>query len=156
MAPVAAKKNIKTGNVNMNAKDKLHQVQQSNSNISLMLYLHREELRKRKPNLLRKAYMKLQLTHELITKTVRDADKCTSEDLHNINRETVYKNKLRLKINRVKQYHAEKDQKHLRQQLKQHFPQEKQQTQQLLPVQQNRNEEKTMSAKVNKIRRKLF
>lgn len=162
MAPVAANNNINRGN----AKDKLHQVQQSNSDISFMLYLHREELRKRKPNFMRKACIKLQLTDQLITKTARNADKCSADDLDNMSRETIFKNKLRRHIARVKYYHAEKDQKQLRQQLKQHLPQEKQQTQklkqhlpqdqQLLPAQQNRNEEKAMPAELNKIRRKLF
>lgn len=158
MAPVAAHNNINRGN----AKDKLHQVQQSHSDISFMLYLHREELRKRKPNFMRKACIKLQLTNELITKNARNADKCSTDDLHSISRQTIFKNKLRRQIARFKYYHAEKDQKQLRQQLKQHLPQKKQQElKQHLPqeqqqTQQNRNEEKEMPAELNKIRRKLF
>lgn len=178
MAPVAATSNINGGNAN----NKLHQVQQSNSDISCMLFLHREELRKKKPSFMSKAYTRLQLTHGLITKTVRNVAKFSRDDLDNIKREIVFKNKLRKQISRVKHYRAEKHQKQLKQQhekyllqqqqkplllplqeQKQTFPIQQQnqplpiqQEQQHLPLQQNPSETTEFSAKVNKLRRRLF
>lgn len=67
---------------------------QKPGSFSYALYLHREELRKRKISATRISRTKLLLTHELITKTVMNINKCSPDDLQMLSRETVFKKNL--------------------------------------------------------------
>ncbi|KAM7356304.1 uncharacterized protein ACRADG_002108 [Cochliomyia hominivorax] len=78
------------------------QQQQQQPGFSYILYLHREELRKRKSSFMRISHTKFQLTHELITKTVRNIHKCSPDDLQILSRETIFKKNLRRQIARMK------------------------------------------------------
>lgn len=165
MAPQSTKNSSSRSNTNYIAKNKLHRVQQRKPNLAYMLYKHREELRKSKPNFMFKAYSKLQLTHELITKTVQNPNASSPDDAYSICRGNVFKNKLKQQIARAKCYHKEKYQKQIKQLLKQYLPKQTQQKQrqsphqhqmQPLTVQQNSNDASNFSDKVNKLKRKLF
>lgn len=98
--------------------------QQQQPGFSYILYLHREELRKRKASFMRISSTKFQLTHELITKTVQNIHKCSSDDLQILSRETIFKKNLRRQIARMKyhqlmqmaKYHKEQNNKFHQQQ----------------------------------------
>lgn len=59
------------------------------------LYLHREELRRRKaPHSARSSMTKIQLTNELIARTKQNINACSFEDLEILARETLFKKNL--------------------------------------------------------------
>ncbi|XP_017839998.1 uncharacterized protein LOC108597890 [Drosophila busckii] len=58
------------------------------------LYLHREELRRRKAHSARASVTKIHLTSELIAKTKQNILNCSSEDLQILARETIFKKSL--------------------------------------------------------------
>lgn len=59
------------------------------------LYLHREELRRRKaPHSARTSMTKIQLTNELIARTKQNINACSFEDLEILARETLFKKNL--------------------------------------------------------------
>ncbi|XP_058987300.1 uncharacterized protein LOC131806708 [Musca domestica] len=74
------------------------------SNLSYILYLHCEELRQRRMSMMRVSQTKLMLTHELITNTIQNIDKCSAEDLQSLSRETVFKNNLHRHIARQRHH----------------------------------------------------
>ncbi|XP_075163828.1 uncharacterized protein LOC142236499 [Haematobia irritans] len=67
---------------------------QKKDSINYALYLHCEELRKRRTNSSRVSRTKLLLTHELISKTVKNIEGCTAHDLLVLSRETIFKKNL--------------------------------------------------------------
>ncbi|XP_030566947.1 uncharacterized protein LOC115766989 [Drosophila novamexicana] len=58
------------------------------------LYLHREELRRRKAHSARASATKIQLTSELIARTKQNIRVCSFEDLEILARETIFKKSL--------------------------------------------------------------
>lgn len=58
------------------------------------LYLHREELRRRKLHSVRSSATKIQLTNELIARTKQNIRECSDEDLEILARETIFKKSL--------------------------------------------------------------
>ncbi|XP_073840216.1 uncharacterized protein [Musca autumnalis] len=100
---------------------------QKPGSFSYALYLHREELRKRRTSSTRVSRTKFLLTHELITKTMRNINKCSAEDLENLNRQAVFKKNL---------YHQliqQRQSQHSEAQKMQQQPQQLQRQQQSLP-----------------------
>lgn len=102
---------------------------QKPASINYALYLHREELRKRRISKARVSRTKFLLTHELINKTVRNINNCTAEDLQYLNRQAIFKKNLYRQLvqqkstpnteaQRMQQQQAEQ-QRHLQQQRKQ-------------------------------------
>ncbi|XP_046808709.1 uncharacterized protein LOC111687570 [Lucilia cuprina] len=91
-------------------------LQQPQLGVSYMLYLHREELRKRKSSCMRISRTKFQLTHELITKTVKNIHKCSPDDLQILSRETIFKKNLRRQIARMKYHQLLQNAKYQKQQ----------------------------------------
>lgn len=69
-------------------------------NFTYALFLHREELRKSQVSSMRAACTKLLLTQELITKTVKNINKCSRDDLQILSRETIFKKNLHREIAR--------------------------------------------------------
>ncbi|XP_013115157.1 uncharacterized protein LOC106092778 [Stomoxys calcitrans] len=76
------------------------------SSISYTLFLYREELKRRQVSFKRLSRTKISLTDKLITKSVRNLEKCTTEDLRAINQELLFKKKLKHQIKRI--YNLEK------------------------------------------------
>ncbi|XP_037817902.1 uncharacterized protein LOC119607864 [Lucilia sericata] len=75
----------------------------SKTTISYTLFLYREELRRTQSRFTRLNRTKISLTDKLISKSVRNLEKCSIEDLHAINRELLFKKKLKYQIQRSKQ-----------------------------------------------------
>ncbi|KAM7357143.1 uncharacterized protein ACRADG_002635 [Cochliomyia hominivorax] len=75
----------------------------SKSTVSYTLFLYREELRRSQSCSMRLNRTKISLTDKLISKSVRNLEKCSMEDLRAINREILFKKKLKYQIKRVKQ-----------------------------------------------------
>ncbi|XP_061395077.1 uncharacterized protein LOC133330683 [Musca vetustissima] len=73
-------------------------------NLNYALYLHREELQRRRMSKMRVSQTKLMLTHELITNTIKNIDKCSADDLQSLSRETVFKNNLQRHIARQRHH----------------------------------------------------
>ena len=65
-----------------------------NLNIVYSLFVYREELRKRKSSFLRLSRTKLLLTNGLISKTVKNINDCSADDLEALNREIIFKKQL--------------------------------------------------------------
>lgn len=70
--------------------------------LTYTLFLHHEELRKRRCSSMRISRTKFQLTHELITKTIKNIHKCSANDLQALSRETIFKKNLRRQIARMR------------------------------------------------------
>lgn len=98
MAPILTKSNSTKSHLNkIQPPPRLH--------VSYMLYLHRQELKKKNTVFIRKACTKLQLTQELITNTVKNVHKCTPNDLQILSRETIFKKNLARQIASMKYLH---------------------------------------------------
>ncbi|XP_061402554.1 putative uncharacterized protein DDB_G0288537 [Musca vetustissima] len=76
---------------------------QKSGSFNYALFLHREELRKRRSSSSRVSRTKFLLTHELINKTVRNITKCSAEDLQNLNRQAIFKKNLYQQLVQQKQ-----------------------------------------------------
>lgn len=117
-----------SSNISNTATATNHHFQPQEPPISYILYLHREELRKRKASCMRISRTKFQLTHELITKTVKNIHKCSADDLQILSRETIFKKNLRRQIARMRHFQYMQMIKHQQQQnekfQKQQRPQE--------------------------------
>ncbi|XP_017863813.1 PREDICTED: uncharacterized protein LOC108614279 [Drosophila arizonae] len=70
------------------------QQQHAAASTAYALYLHREELRRRKLHSVRTSATKIQLTNELIARTKQNIRECSDEDLEILARETVFKKSL--------------------------------------------------------------
>ncbi|XP_058983404.1 uncharacterized protein LOC131804480 [Musca domestica] len=68
------------------------------------LYLHREELRRSRSSVGVKR-TKLLLTQELISKTIKNINKCSADDLQILSRETIFKKNLHREIARQRHRH---------------------------------------------------
>lgn len=101
---LSATTNSATKSMHQQLQSLNHQQQQQQPGFSYILYLHREELRKRKSSFMRISRTKFQLTHELITKTVKNIHKCSPDDLQILSRETIFKKNLRRQIARMKHH----------------------------------------------------
>ncbi|KAM7355815.1 uncharacterized protein ACRADG_001763 [Cochliomyia hominivorax] len=75
----------------------------SKSTVSYTLFLYREELRRSQTRFVSLSRTKISLTDKLISKSVRNLEKCSMEDLRAINREILFKKKLKYQMQRVKQ-----------------------------------------------------
>ncbi|XP_037817904.1 uncharacterized protein LOC119607866 [Lucilia sericata] len=75
----------------------------SKTTVSYTLFLYREELRRSQSRFTQLNRTKISLTDKLIAKSVRNLEKCYIEDLHAINREILFKKKLKYQIQRSKQ-----------------------------------------------------
>lgn len=76
--------------------------QNETTSISYMLFLYREELRRFNARFLKLSTMKIDITQELISKTVQNIAQCSVEDLEYLSREMVFKRKLRNQVQRMK------------------------------------------------------
>ncbi|XP_037817871.1 uncharacterized protein LOC119607835 [Lucilia sericata] len=76
---------------------------ESKTTVSYTLFLYREELRRSQCRYKTLNRTKLSLTDKLITKSVRNLKKCSMSDLQVINRELVFKNKLKQQLKRIRQ-----------------------------------------------------
>lgn len=76
------------------------------STVSYTLFLYREELRRSQTRFMRLNRTKISLTDKLISKSVRNLEKCSTEDLQAINRELMFKKKLKYQMQRIR--HLEK------------------------------------------------
>ncbi|XP_030373398.1 uncharacterized protein LOC115623267 [Scaptodrosophila lebanonensis] len=79
-------------NKNQNQKD--NSAPRQSPTAAYALYLHREELRRRKIHSARTSMTKIQLTNELISKTKQNISICSNEDLQILARETLFKKNL--------------------------------------------------------------
>ncbi|XP_017840049.1 uncharacterized protein LOC108597944, partial [Drosophila busckii] len=70
--------------------------------VSYHLFLYREELARRNARQLRLSRTKIEITDELISSTVRNLKTCSIEDLKAVNRELVFKRKLRRNVSKLK------------------------------------------------------
>ncbi|XP_061400292.1 uncharacterized protein LOC133336014 [Musca vetustissima] len=75
----------------------------SQPSISYTLFLYREELKRTKASFKRLNRTKISLTDKLISKSVRNLEKCSTEDLRVINRELLFKKKLKYQMQRIRQ-----------------------------------------------------
>ena len=73
------------------------------TSVSYTLFLYREELRRSQCSFKRLNRTKISLTDKLIKKSVRNLEKCSMEDLHAINREILFKKKLKYQMQRSRQ-----------------------------------------------------
>ncbi|XP_046808244.1 uncharacterized protein LOC124420162 [Lucilia cuprina] len=74
----------------------------SKSTVSYTLFLYREELRRNQTRYIRLNRTKISLTDKLISTSVRNLEKCSMEDLHAINREILFKKKLKYQVQRIR------------------------------------------------------
>ncbi|XP_050742661.1 uncharacterized protein LOC108035193 [Drosophila biarmipes] len=79
--------------------------------VSYHLFLYRVELARRNARQLRLSRTKIEITDELISNTVRNLKTCSMDDLKAVNRELLFKRKLRSNVSKLK-----KEAKHHRQQ----------------------------------------
>ncbi|XP_017863980.1 PREDICTED: uncharacterized protein LOC108614386 [Drosophila arizonae] len=75
---------------------------QSKPTVSYHLFLYREELARRQRRLLRLSRTKIEITDELISKTVRNIKSCSMDDLKAVNRELLFKRKLRHNVSKLR------------------------------------------------------
>ena len=73
------------------------------TSVSYTLFLYREELRRSQCSLKRLNRTKISLTDKLIKKSVRNLEKWSMEDLQAINREILFKKKLKYQMQRSRQ-----------------------------------------------------
>ncbi|XP_013115817.2 uncharacterized protein LOC106093311 [Stomoxys calcitrans] len=81
---------------------------QKKDSVNYALFLHREELRKRRASASRVSRTKLLLTHELISKTLKNIDKCSPMDLLILGRETIFKKNLLRQMTHERQHQQSK------------------------------------------------
>ncbi|XP_016926238.3 uncharacterized protein [Drosophila suzukii] len=70
--------------------------------VSYHLFLYRLELARRNARQLRLSRTKIEITDELISKTVRNLKTCSMDDLKAVNRELLFKRKLRSNVSKLK------------------------------------------------------
>ncbi|KAH8295768.1 hypothetical protein KR018_008265 [Drosophila ironensis] len=70
--------------------------------VSYHLFMYRVELARRNARLLRLSRTKIEITDELISKTVRNLKTCSMDDLKAVNRELLFKRKLRNNVSKLK------------------------------------------------------
>ncbi|XP_030372373.1 uncharacterized protein LOC115622547 [Scaptodrosophila lebanonensis] len=63
--------------------------------VSYHLFMYRSELARRNARQLRLSATKIEITEELISRTVRNIKTCSVDDLKAVNRELLFKRKLR-------------------------------------------------------------
>ncbi|EDW58258.1 uncharacterized protein [Drosophila virilis] len=70
--------------------------------VSYHLFLYREELARRNARQLRLSRTKIEITDELISRTVRNIKSCSMDDLKAVNRELMFKRKLRHNVSKLR------------------------------------------------------
>lgn len=70
--------------------------------VSYQIYLYREELSRRNARQLRLSRTKIEITDELISRTVKNIKTCSMDDLKAVNRELVFKRKLSKNVSKLK------------------------------------------------------
>lgn len=75
----------------------------SQNSISYTLFLYREQLKRGKASMRHLNRTKISLTDKLISKSVRNLEQCTTEDLRTINRELLFKKKLKYQMQKISQ-----------------------------------------------------
>ncbi|XP_017028412.1 uncharacterized protein [Drosophila kikkawai] len=70
--------------------------------VTYHLFLYRSELARRNARQLRLSRTKIEITDELISKTVRNLKTCSMDDLKAVNRELLFKRKLRHNVSKLK------------------------------------------------------
>ncbi|XP_043646828.1 uncharacterized protein LOC122615785 [Drosophila teissieri] len=70
--------------------------------VSYHLFLYRVELARRNARQLRLSRTKIEITDELISNTVRNLKTCSMDDLKAVNRELLFKRKLRSNVSKLK------------------------------------------------------
>ncbi|KAH8242203.1 hypothetical protein KR026_007930 [Drosophila bipectinata] len=70
--------------------------------VTYHLFMYRVELARRNARLLRLSRTKIEITDELISKTVRNIKTCSMDDLKAVNRELMFKRKLRNNVSKLK------------------------------------------------------
>ncbi|XP_037949702.1 uncharacterized protein LOC119680831 [Teleopsis dalmanni] len=70
-----------------------------NITVGYAIFLHKNELNRRKKNYIRRSASKIKLTDGLISNVKRNIKYCTPDDLVTMSRETIYKKKLDKSVN---------------------------------------------------------
>ncbi|XP_016972029.1 uncharacterized protein LOC108039509 [Drosophila rhopaloa] len=70
--------------------------------VTYHLFLYRVELARRNARQLRLSRTKIEITDELISNTVRNLKTCSLDDLKAVNRELLFKRKLRSNVSKLK------------------------------------------------------
>ncbi|XP_064539294.1 uncharacterized protein LOC135429049 [Drosophila montana] len=70
--------------------------------VSYHLFLYRVELARRNARQLRLSRTKIEITDELISRTVRNLKSCSMDDLKAVNRELLFKRKLRHNVSKLR------------------------------------------------------
>ncbi|KAL7734249.1 hypothetical protein ACLKA6_011916 [Drosophila palustris] len=70
--------------------------------VSYHLFLYREELARRNARQLRLSRTKIEITDELISRTVKNIKTCSMDDLKAVNRELIFKRKLRRNVSKLR------------------------------------------------------
>ncbi|XP_034656005.1 uncharacterized protein LOC117893484 [Drosophila subobscura] len=69
--------------------------------VTYHLFLYRAELARRNARQLRLSRTKIEITDELISETVRNLKTCSMDDLKAVNRELLFKRKLRHNVSKL-------------------------------------------------------
>ncbi|KAH8379449.1 hypothetical protein KR009_005082 [Drosophila setifemur] len=70
--------------------------------VTYHLFMYRVELARRNARQLRLSRTKIEITDELISKTVRNLKTCSMDDLKAVNRELQFKRKLRSNVSKLR------------------------------------------------------
>ncbi|EDV95591.1 uncharacterized protein LOC6558090 [Drosophila grimshawi] len=70
--------------------------------VSYHLFLYRVELARRQSRQLRLSRTKIEITDELISRTVKNIKTCSMDDLKAVNRELLFKRKLRHSVSKLR------------------------------------------------------
>lgn len=83
-------------------QEEMEQDKSMKPTVSYHLFLYREELSRRNARQLRLSRTKIEITDELISRTVRNIKTCSMDDLKAVNRELMFKRKLSKNVSKLK------------------------------------------------------
>ncbi|KAH8379114.1 hypothetical protein KR009_003131 [Drosophila setifemur] len=83
-------------------QQKLHCYQNQQTNVGYHLYLYRQQLSQKKVEYMRLSKAKYVITDTLLTKTVRNLKGCSVEELKTVNKQIVFRHKLKNQILRLR------------------------------------------------------
>ncbi|EDW73532.1 uncharacterized protein Dwil_GK16597 [Drosophila willistoni] len=78
-----------------------HDMRLAKPTVTYHLFMYRAELARRNARQLRLSRTKIEITDELISKTVKNIKTCSMDDLKAVNRELIFKKKLRNNVSRL-------------------------------------------------------
>ncbi|KAM8710250.1 hypothetical protein ACLKA7_016963 [Drosophila subpalustris] len=83
-------------------RNKMEQERLIKPTVSYHLFLYREELARRNARQLRLSRTKIEITDKLISRTVKNIKTCSMDDLKAVNRELIFKRKLRRNVSKLR------------------------------------------------------